>query len=230
MKLPKNIPPIVHKNDLWAPFLVSVWRDTEKQWDIQLEFARDLRQIRDMQRDRSPNLAAYDPDRSNSLTMYGLVARRAPRNRVLMTYSSAMFSMGDLDLRQYLETVGLASDTAGEFRILPDSRAACLATGIIGQFAFPGNAWTPEDFRGSKDWTRSLIMRFGILTRAINHGCFHCPHNVSFMRDRHKKAGLASAYQMQVDGVIYNHDPNDRVWMNYSGTMHAESLIQDLAA
>lgn len=230
MRLPAGIPPIVHRRDFWEPYIARQWKDAEAKWDTKLEFCRDVRNWNRMDRPDSPNLGAYDPNRSNSLAMYGILATR--NNRVVMTYAGAVFSLGDMDFRQYVETIGLYDGDDGEFRFEPGSPAFMLATGLRSQAAFMGNVWVPPDMRGKESghrpWVHSLVMRLGMLARAINHGAFNCDNTVYFSKDVHVQAGYTGVTEQRAPGVIFKG--GEAVWLGYSGPLFAEDLARGHAA
>jgi hypothetical protein len=97
MGLPHDIPPIVHNPRLWSSFMDFAWSETEDKCGVTLRFTRDANEIRRLDRGDAVNLAAYDPALGHSLTQFGLVAKEG--NRVVMTFSSAIYPLGDMDLR-----------------------------------------------------------------------------------------------------------------------------------
>lgn len=121
MSLPHGIPPIVHKRALWEPFIAEKWSETEADWEVRLDFLRDTRDIARMERPGTFDGGIYDPDKSNAPIFYGITATRS--NRLMMTYSGAIYSLGDLDFRQYIETFGLYIGGADDFEFQPGAPA-----------------------------------------------------------------------------------------------------------
>jgi hypothetical protein len=230
MNLPHGIPPIVHRRALWEPFIAEQWEKTQTEWDVKLEFLRDTRDLSKMERPGAIEDGIYDPDKSNTPTIFGIIATR--NNRILMTYSGAIFALGDLDFRQYIETFGLYSGGSADFRFDPEAPAFFLATGLRNYAAFMGNVWVPPDMRGHsngwRDWVRSLVMRLGMIGRAVNHGAFCCENIVYFSRDRHVRAGYTGVTERRAPGVIYKGA--ELMWLGYSSPVYAEELAQGHAA
>lgn len=107
-----------------------------------------------------------------------------------------------------------------------------LATGLRNHAAFMGNVWVPPDMRGApsgwRKWMRSLVMRLGILGRAINHGAFFCENVVYFSRDRHVKSGYTGVTESRAPGVMYKS--TEMMWMGYTSPQYAEKFALDHAA
>lgn len=220
MSQESRVPPFVREREMLEPFVSSLWRGAEGAADVCIRFERDSRRIGEIDRPDSPGLLAFDFEMSNSITQYCFIAER--RNRVVLTYSVAVFDLGDLDLYDYLSKVGLHS-SGNDFRIVEGSSAEFLARGIRGRIGFMGNVWTPNDMRGGRAEIRGLIRDLGAIARAINLGALAADQSIWFVRDKHVKAGLAPLAESRAPGVLYKE--TEPVWLGYAGP----NLVRELA-
>jgi len=215
-----RVPPFVREREMLEPFVASLWRSAESTADVCIRFERDSRRMGEIERPDSPGLFAFDFEMSHSITQYCFIVER--RNRIVLTYSVAVFDLGDLDLYDYLSRVGLHS-SANEFRIIAGSSAEFLARGIRGRIGFMGNVWTPNDMRGGRAEIRGLIRDLGAIARAINLGALSADQSIWFVRDKHVRAGLAPLAESRAPGVLYKE--KDAVWLGYAGP----NLVRELA-
>lgn len=186
-----------------AAFIREKWKRAEQECEVNLRFVRDAMEVAAVDRGNMALYGAYDPSLSFAVSHYGFIA--SAQDIDVATFGVAIYELGDRDLAEYLEEVGLYD---GADPVILKGDAKLLATGCRGTAAFGGNAWVHREYRQS-----GLMVTMAEISRAISLAMFNCDHTFMFMRASLAERGFRSNAQEFRPGAWWGGEER---WLGYT--------------